>query len=108
GARADRVDVSVVDHPGNASGAAGKTQLSPKWMAIVSPAPALDLYADWGRGFHTNAARGVVQPTNAATLLVPATGYEAGARVRPTRGLDFAAAAFLLDLDSELVWDGDT
>ena len=108
GARADRVEVNVADHLGNASGAAGKTQLSPKWMAIVTPAPALDLYADWGRGFHTNDARGVVQPTNAATLIVPATGYELGARVRPTPGLDLAAAAFLLDLDSELVWDGDT
>lgn len=108
GARADRIDVNVADHLGKGSGIAGKTQLSPKWMAIVTPAPALDLYADWGRGFHTNDARGVVQPTNAATLVVPATGYEVGARVRPVSGLDLAAAGFLLDLDSELVWEGDT
>ena len=40
--------------------------------------------------------------------IVPATGYEVGARVRPLPGLDLAAAAFLLDLDSELVLDGDT
>ena len=108
GARVDRVDVSVNDRLGDASGSANKAQLSPKWMAIVTPAPALELYADWGRGFHTNDARGVVQPVNAATLVVPATGYEVGARVRPLRGLDLAAAGFLLDLDSELVWDGDT
>jgi hypothetical protein len=108
GARADRVDVNVADHLGSASGAAGKTQLSPKWMAIVTPVPALDFYADWGRGFHTNDARGVVQPTNAATLIVPATGYELGTRVRPLPGLDLAAAGFLLDLDSELALDGDT
>jgi hypothetical protein len=108
GARADRVDVDVADHRGGSSGANGRTQLSPKWMAVVSPAPALDLYADWGRGFHTNDARGVVQRVTAATLVVPATGYEVGTRVRPTRGLDLTAAAFLLDLDSELVWNGDT
>jgi hypothetical protein len=108
GARADRVDVNVVDHLASATGAAGKTQLSPKWMAILTPAPALDFYADWGRGFHTNDARGVVQPTGAATLVVPATGYEVGTRVRPAAGLELTAAGFLLDLDSELVLDGDT
>jgi outer membrane receptor protein involved in Fe transport len=108
GGRADRVDVKVVDHLGGLGGTSDKAQLSPKWMAIVTLAPPLDLYADWGRGFHTNDARGVVQKTNAATLVVPATGYELGARVRPLPGLDLAAAGFLLDLDSELVWDGDT
>jgi hypothetical protein len=50
----------------------------------------------------------VVQRTNPATLIVPATGSEVGTRVRPTRGLDLAAAGFLLDLDSELALDGDT
>lgn len=108
GARADRIDVNVVDHLGDAGGLAGKTQLSPKWTAIVTPAPVVDFYADWGRGFHTNDARGVVLPRDAATLIATATGYEVGTRVRPARGLDFTAAAFLLDLDSELVWDGDT
>jgi outer membrane receptor protein involved in Fe transport len=108
GARADRIDINVIDHLGSASGVAGKTQLSPKWMAVVTPSPGLDFYADWGRGFHTNDARGVVQPTNPATLIVPATGYEVGTRVRPTRALDLAAAGFLLDLDSELALDGDT
>jgi hypothetical protein len=108
GVRADRVDVNVVDRLGNSSGVAGKTQLSPKWMAIVTPAPALDFYADWGRGFHTNDVRGVVQRTNAATLIVPVAGYEVGTRLRPVPGLDVAAAGFLLDLDSELALDGDT
>jgi len=108
GLRADRVDVSVTDHLGQASGVAGKTQGSPKWMAIVSPAKAVDIYADWGRGFHTNDARGVVKRVDPATLVVTATGYEAGVRVRPADRLQLTAAAFLLDLDSELVWDGDT
>jgi hypothetical protein len=108
GVRADRIDVRVDDHLGGASGAAGKTQASPKWMAIATPGRAVDVYLDWGRGFHTNDARGVVQPAGAATLVVPATGYEVGTRVRPVQGLELTAAGFLLDLDSELVWDGDT
>ncbi len=109
GARADRVDVAVDDHLGGAAGGvAGKTQLSPKWSAIVTPVRALDLYADWGRGFHTNDARGAVLRANPATLVVSATGYEVGARARPWRGLEVTAAGFLLDLDSELSLDGDT
>ena len=108
GLRADRVDVGVTDHLGDASGSADKAQLSPKWTAIVSPARAVDVYADWGKGFHTNDARGAVQRLDPATLMVTATGYEAGGRVRPSDTLQLTAAAFLLDLDSELVWDGDT
>jgi outer membrane receptor protein involved in Fe transport len=108
GARADRIDVNVDDRLGAASsGIQGATRLSPKWMAIVSPTSKLDLFADYGRGFHSNDARGAVQPTNPARLITPATGYEVGSEFRPIRGLALTAAGFLLDLDSELVWSGD-
>jgi hypothetical protein len=114
GARVQRVDVSVDDHledrktPGNASsGARGAMQILPKAMAVVSPIPELDLFADYGRGFHSNDARGAVLAKGAATLITPATGYEIGARVSPLRNLSFTATGYLLDLDSELVWSGD-
>ncbi|MGK4007235.1 TonB-dependent receptor [Sorangium sp. So ce1036] len=89
------------------SGFRGEMQILPKLMAIVSPVEALDLFADFGRGFHSNDARGAVRGEGAATLITPATGYEVGARVTPFRGLTLSAAGFLLDLDSELVWSGD-
>ncbi len=109
GARADRVDAAVDDTTTPASsGGAGKALLSPKWRVVVSPARSVDLFVDYGRGFHSNDARGAVVQENAVTLMTPATGYEVGARVAPLRGLSVSAAAFLLDLDSELVWDGDT
>ncbi len=108
GARADRMDVDVLDRlSGRGSGTQGATQLSPKWMAIVTPVPSVDLFADYGRGFHSNDARAVVIRTDPARLMTPALGYEIGARLRPLKNLSLTAAAFLLDLDSELVWSGD-
>jgi hypothetical protein len=114
GARAQRVDVNVEDHLedektlGNrSSGYKGATQFLPKFQAIVSPLPQLDLFASYGRGFHSNDARGVVREVRPATLLTPATGYEAGVRVTPYKNLTLSASGFLLDLDQELVWAGD-
>lgn len=114
GVRGQRIDVNVEDlredlatTGDRSSGSTGQMQLFPKLMAIVSPTEALDLFADFGRGFHSNDARGVVLGKGAATLMTPAMGYEVGARYTPFRGLTLSAAAFLLDLDSELVWSGD-
>jgi TonB family protein len=111
GGRADRVDVDVTNESPVAvdkvSGYKGQTQFSPKASAIFSPLPQLDLFANYGRGFHTNDARTLIEGT-ATTLMVVATGYEVGATVRPVEGLSFSAVAFLLDLQSELVIDGDT
>jgi outer membrane receptor protein involved in Fe transport len=108
GARADRTDVAVDDlRGGSAGGTKGAALLSPKLMAVLSPLRELDLFADWGRGFHSNDARGAVLARGAATLMTPATGWEVGARATPLPSLAFSAAAFLLDLESELVWSGD-
>ncbi|HVU06163.1 MAG TPA: TonB-dependent receptor, partial [Polyangiaceae bacterium] len=114
GLRGERIDVNVDDRLEDTgrsgtktSGIKGAALLMPKAMLVLSPAPALDLFADVGRGFHSNDARGAVLGTNAATLMTSAWGYEAGARVSPLPGLVLQAAAFILDLDSELVWEGD-
>ncbi len=108
GGRADRIDVSVDERvTRSASGTAAGMTFSPKWAAIVTPLPTLDLFANYGRGFHSNDARGAVLKANPARLITPATGYEVGARVRPLKNLSFTATGFLIDLDSELVWSGD-
>lgn len=114
GLRADRIDVAVDDRLEDlategtrSSGSEGAQQLSPKLLAVVTPLSELELYASYGRGFHSNDARGVVQGENAATLMTPALGYEVGARVMPFEGLSLEADGFLLDLDSEIVWSGD-
>jgi TonB family protein len=126
GGRADRIDADVSNESPVAvdkvSGYKGATQLSPKASMVVYPVSWLDLFADYGRGFHTNDIRSLLSgnvvatssSTNfqllgkAPTLIATATGYEVGATVRPVKGLSLSATAFLLDLTSELTIDGDT
>ncbi len=114
GARVQRMDVQVDDPLEDSStaenatsGAKGATEFLPKFLAAVTPIPQLNLYASYGRGVHSNDARGVVRAREAATLMTPATGYEIGLRATPLRDLNVTAAGFLLDLASELVWVGD-
>jgi hypothetical protein len=92
------------------------------WAGIASPKATLafkasdhvELYADAGRGFHSNDARGAVarvapvsgdaiEPVN---LFVPALGAEVGARYE-REGLSASVALWGLKLDSELVYSGD-
>lgn len=89
------------------SGTSQALFLSPKASVVLTPIDLLDVYLNFGRGFHSNDARGVVREVEPVTPLAAATGYEVGLRVRPARGLDVAAAAWALDLDSEIVWVGD-
>ena len=111
GGRVDRIDVDVNNLSPVAvdkiSGYKGAAQLSPKGTVVFYPVSFLDLFANYGRGFHTNDARTLIEG-QAATLIATATGYEVGATVRPVKGLSLSAVAFLMDLTSELTIDGDT
>ena len=57
----------------------------------------IDLFVDYGRGFHSNDARTLLLG-QATTLLATATGYEVGTTVRPIPGLSVSATGFLIDL----------
>jgi TonB family protein len=111
GLRADRVDAHVTNLDPKAvdvvDGTVYGEQLSPKASAIFSPVDALDVFANYGMGFHTNDARTLNQGSQ-TTLVVPAQGYEVGTTVRPLRGLSLSTVLFLVDLASELTIDGDT
>ncbi len=116
GVRFDRYDVAVRDRLERSdgpqtSGVAGTMLASPKLTVVLSPAPVLDLFLNYGRGFHSNDARGAVRRMDPAsptvTLLAVAVGYEAGARLRLFDRVDLGAAVFRLDLESETVWVGD-
>ncbi len=111
GVRGDRIDVATNNESQTAvdqvSGYKGQGQLSPKATAVVSPVDQLDLFANYGRGFHSNDARTLLLG-QATTLIAPATGYEVGTTVRPIEGLAVSAVGFLIDLTSELTIDGDT
>lgn len=118
GARADFFSFAVDDkreQPGSGAGATsgvkGASQLSPKGAVIVTPVDKenvhVEVYGNYGHGFHSNDARGVVRGRDPVTPLTRATGYEAGSRARLFNRLDIAAAAWRLDLESETVWLGD-
>lgn len=91
GVRADgyRFDVDA-DLPVN-SGKDSAGIVSPKASIAYTPVEQLELYANYGRGFHSNDARGTsinIDPNTGdaadrADPLVAGTGYEGGVRAHP-------------------------
>jgi len=116
GLRWDHRAIDVTSSVAANSGTANASIASPKAVLVYSPSATLDLYANWGRGFHSNDARGTVigvdprdgaTPVDRADALVRATGYELGARQKWGDTLVTTAALWALKLDSELVFVGD-
>jgi outer membrane cobalamin receptor len=66
----------------------------------------VELYANWGQGFHSNDARGVNNDNDAVPGLVRGTGYEGGARFE-VGDFKITAAYWWLNLSSELIFVGD-
>jgi outer membrane receptor protein involved in Fe transport len=80
---------------------------SPKATLVISPIDQLDLYLNFGSGFHSNDARSAVE-TGGSGALPRALGYELGARARFfDNRIELGAALWRLDLESELTWNGD-
>lgn len=114
GMRFDGIGASVSsDNPLN-SGDASDYIVSPKLMLAWQVAPNLELYADAGRGFHSNDARGATETVSPTTglaadpveLIAPAVGAETGLRWN-AENVSVSATAFWLHLDSELTFAGD-
>lgn len=64
-----------------------------------------EFFLNFGMGYHSNDARDAVQ--SSGKPLTRSTGGELGVRTNLWERLDLAAALWLLDLDSELVFVGD-
>ncbi len=97
------------------SGDTTDSQISPKLSAIFGPWAQTEYFLNWGKGFHSNDARGTtttvdpktgeaVQPV---TPVVPTYGYEIGLRSQPLSGLLTTLALWQLKQDSELLFVGD-
>jgi outer membrane receptor protein involved in Fe transport len=106
------VDSSVIAN----SGSAKASLFSPKVSLIYAVDKKNDIYLNWGRGFHSNDARGVVAkvdprdgvtPVNPATALVKTTGYEIGSRQKWGSNFSTTAALWQMSLASELIFVGD-
>ncbi|MEN9704494.1 MAG: hypothetical protein RLZZ393_373 [Pseudomonadota bacterium] len=93
--------------PASSTGYARAHQTSPKLGAAYTLDEHLELYANWGQGYHSNDARGVANPGSGVPGLVPGTGYEGGARLE-IGSFKLTAAYWWLNLSSELVFVGDS
>lgn len=114
GFRVDTLDVEVIATRPKNSGEAQETILSPSVSLAYLVSEQIELYANYGEGFHSNDARGAtnnIEPLSGAAidqvpLLVKSRGAEVGIRYE-TDAIKVAVVGFWLDLDSELVYVGD-
>lgn len=81
--------------------------VSPKASLSWAVTPRLELYANWGRGFHSNDVRGAVNAATPVPLLVRGNGRELGGRYQRS-GLSLTFTRWWLEVDSELRFVGDS
>ncbi len=124
GLREDRVDLhmTALQVPQNSGHGSGE-KLSPKFSLILGPWRRTEFFANYGRGFHSNDARGVIDTIDSTSLsqpphvaaasspvpaLVGSRGAEIGLRTEIVPGLQTSMALWRLDSDSELVYSADS
>lgn len=87
-------------------GSGNASLFSPKLGIAFRVAPQLELYANWGQGFHSNDVRGAVTSTP-VPVLVKGTGRELGGRLELGK-FNLTAAYWWLGVGSELRFVGDS
>src|SRR5262249_35642025 len=88
---------------------------SPKASVVFTPVSSAELYLSGGYGFPSNDARGTTISVDPSTgerasrvdPLVRSRGAEVGARLSPSNAMRTTVSAWLLNLDSELLFTGD-
>ena len=97
-------------------GSASDRIVSPKLSLVLGPWANTELFVNAGAGFHENDARGTtiavdpvdgITPAQRVTPMVRARGAEFGLRSAVLPWTQVALTAWMLDLDSELVYIGD-
>ncbi len=96
-----------IDLPDQFSGQTSDKEVLPKLGAAYELSQLFELYANWGRGFHSNDGRGVINPVTPSPGLSTAEGKEGGIRFEAGR-FKLTATLWWLDLDSELKFVGDS
>jgi outer membrane receptor protein involved in Fe transport len=115
GLRGDFYDFDVTSKIPANSGGGSESLVQPKLGLAYEIANGMEIYANYGTGFHSNDVRGVTirvdpvsgDPATPVETLVEGEGYEFGYRSEAWEGLKFSVVAFWLDLDSELLFIGD-
>jgi outer membrane receptor protein involved in Fe transport len=108
GVRGDYYSFEVTGlEPNSLSGSADDSIVSPKFGIAWRPLDYLEIYGNYGQGFHSNDARGVTVGDPPVPGLVKGTGEEIGARVQ-FGNFNFTAAYWWLQNDGELIFVGDS
>ena len=115
GLRGDYFRASVASNNAANSGNSNDRLVNPKLSLIFGPWSQTEYYVNWGRGFHSNDARGTTITVDPATggaaarvpFLVRTAGYETGLRSALVPNLQTTFTVFRLDFDSELLFVGD-
>ncbi len=115
GFRADVFAFHDNDTSDHVSGGQTAAIVSPKFSLILGPWDKTEFYLNGGFGFHSNDVRATIGPpipgvagTGNATPLVKSKGAEFGVRTTAVPGLQSSLTLWILDLDSELVFAGDS
>ncbi|MGD9021668.1 MAG: TonB-dependent receptor, partial [Lysobacterales bacterium] len=115
GIRADHYWFDVRSDTPENSGSASEGIVSPKASLIYRIDDGSEIYASGGFGFHSNDARGTTisidpktgEPAEPVDPLVRSRGGELGFRTFSSNGWIGSIAAWILKLDSELLFVGD-
>lgn len=116
GVRADYFDFDVDAGLAENAGHVSDSIVSPKLSFVFGPWNNTELFANVGRGFHSNDARGTtirvdpadgVTPVDRVDPLVDAFGADVGVRTVLTPRMQMSASLWMLELDSELLFVGD-
>lgn len=116
GLRGDVFRANVASDTAANSGQIEAFIASPKAGLVFGPFATTEIFVNGGLGFHSNDARGAtiavdpgdkVTPQQRVPLLVRSRGAEVGVRTRALDGLDSSVALFLLEFDSEILFQGD-
>jgi len=107
--RSDQLNAQVNSHTNIAnSGTATATRASPKLSLIFGPWQQTEFFVNTGKGFHSNDARSMTNPNTPVQGLVATRGHEIGVKSQAIADLQTTLAVWQLDIDSELVYAGDT
>jgi len=114
GLRGDFYDYTVNASMAANSGDGTDAIVTPKATLAWRVADTLELYANYGQGFHSNDVRGAttridpatLEQVNPANVLARAEGAEIGMRFE-NGPFNVSLVGFWLELDSELVFVGD-
>lgn len=89
------------------AGKENDSAVSPKVGIAYTVNNSVEFYGNWGKGFHSNDARGVVNSSTPVDGLSKGEGKEFGARFE-FGNFKFTATYWWLDIDSELGFVGDS